>query len=101
MNERPPLRPSIGCMSGLSCLFGLSNVSSSFRHLMNEVLRPFFKKFVLVYFDDILVYSRDEASYMEHITQVFQVSRQQSLCANLRSMSYLLLKLFFLVMLSL
>jgi len=37
-------------------------------HLMNEVLRPFIGKIEVVYFDDILVYSQDEASYAEHLT---------------------------------
>jgi len=41
--------------------FSLYNVSSTFVHLMNEVLRPFIRKFVMVYFNDVLVYSQDEA----------------------------------------
>jgi len=51
--------------------------------LMNEILRSFIGKFVVVYFDDILVYSQDEASYKEHRTQVFPVLRRQSLYAKL------------------
>jgi len=38
---------------------------------------------MVVYFDDILVYSQDEASYTEHLTQVFQVLRQKALYAKL------------------
>jgi len=59
--------------------FGLSNVLSTFMRLMNQVLRSF----IVVYFDDILVYSQDEASHKEHFTQVFQVLRQQALYAKL------------------
>ena len=56
--------------------FGLLNVPSTFIRLINEVLRHFIGKFVVVYFDDILINSQDKASYMEHLTQVFQVLRQ-------------------------
>jgi len=61
----------------------LSNAPITFMHFMNEVLGPFIEKFVVVYLDDILVYSQGEASYVKYLTQVFQVLRQQALCADL------------------
>jgi len=60
---------------------GLSNAPNTFMHLMNEVLMPFFGKFIVVYFDNILAYNQDEASHTKHLTQVFQVLRQQALYA--------------------
>ena len=41
--------------------------------LMNQVLKPFIGKFVVVYFDNILIYSKTEATYYNHVWEVLAV----------------------------
>ena len=57
--------------------FGLCNAPSSFMRLMNEVLRPFLNKFIVVYLDDILVYSRDKIEHISHLRKLFETLREQ------------------------
>ena len=62
--------------------FGLSNAPATFQSLMNEVFRSYLRKFVLVFFDDILVYSRSEEEHEENLKAVLEVLRTHKLYAN-------------------
>lgn len=62
--------------------FGLTNAPSTFQSLMNKVFRPYLRKFVLVFFDDILVYSRTLADHQQHLKVVFECLRNEKLFCN-------------------
>jgi hypothetical protein len=59
--------------------FRLTNAPASFQALMNDILNDYIRKFVLVFCDDILIYSSTWAEHMQHIKVVFDVMRQHCL----------------------
>jgi hypothetical protein len=59
--------------------FGLCNTPSTFQSLMNHVFRPFLRHFVLVFFDDILIYSKTWKDHLTHVDQVLSLLTQHQL----------------------
>ena len=52
--------------------FGLSNAPSTFMRLMNEMLKEFIDKFVIVYLDDILIFNRTKEEHLQHVRRVLE-----------------------------
>ena len=62
-------------------LFGLTNAPAAFMCLMNQVFRASFDKFVVVFIEDILVYSKDQVEHGEHLRTILQTLWENKLYA--------------------
>jgi hypothetical protein len=76
--------------------FGLTNAPAYFMYLMNSVFMPELDKFVVVFIDDILVYSKNEAEHTEHLHIVLQRLRDHRLYAKLSKCDFWLKEIKFL-----
>jgi hypothetical protein len=68
--------------------FGLSNAPIVFMCLMNAIFREYLDKFVIVFLDDILIYSKSEEENEKHMRMVLQVLREHRLYAKLSKCSF-------------
>ena len=76
--------------------FGLTNAPAIFMDLMNRIFRPYLDKFVVVFIDDILIYSRDESEHAEHLRTVLQILREKKLYAKFSKSEFWLREVGFL-----
>ncbi|GJY28090.1 putative reverse transcriptase domain-containing protein [Tanacetum coccineum] len=62
--------------------FGLTNAPAVFMDLMNRVCKPYLDKFVIVFIDDILIYSKDEREHEEHLKVILELLKKEKLYAK-------------------
>lgn len=68
--------------------FGLTSAPTTFQSLMNHVFKPYLRKFVLVFFDDILVNSSSINIHIIHLRKVLEILREKQLCDKLSKCSF-------------
>ena len=76
--------------------FGLPNAPTVFMDLMNRVFHEYLDRFVIVFIDDILVYSKSQEEHEEHLRMVLQILRDKKLYAKLKKCEFWLNQVVFL-----
>ncbi|KAD2805397.1 hypothetical protein E3N88_38774 [Mikania micrantha] len=76
--------------------FGLTNAPAVFMDLMNRVCRPYLDQFVIVFIDDILIYSKSEQEHEDHLRKVLELLRAEQLYAKFSKCEFWLKEVHFL-----
>jgi hypothetical protein len=76
--------------------FGLINAHATFWSVMNDMLRPYVGKFVVVYLDDILIFSTTTKEHLSHLRQVLQMLRENQFHAKLEKCDFMKEEIYFL-----
>nr|GEZ92509.1 putative reverse transcriptase domain-containing protein [Tanacetum cinerariifolium] len=76
--------------------FGLTNAPVVFMDLMNRVCKPYIDKFVIVFIDDILIYSKDEKEHEEHLKAILELLKKEELYAKFSKCEFWIPKVQFL-----
>src|SRR5437868_1229306 len=69
--------------------FGLTNAPATFMTLMNNIFQPYLDKFVIVYLDDILIYSKTKEEHLKHVHIILETLRKHQLYAKLAKCEFI------------
>lgn len=89
-------RTRYGYYEFLEMPFGLTNAPAAFMDLMNRIFQPYLDQFVVVFIDDMLVYSKTEVEHEQYLRIVLQILREKQLYGKLSKCEFWLSEVVFL-----
>ena len=94
--HKTAFRTRYGHFEFLVMPFGLTNAPATFMHLMQDIFRPLLDKFVIVFLDDVLIFSKNEEEHEQHVKEVLEILRKHKLYAKASKCEFFKKKISFL-----